>query len=68
MPNIYLDIKFTVWGAGGSGGSFSYVRSTPPLSLELWRMLYFNISTNTGNAANNFDFDKDGLVNLIEYA
>ena len=33
--NIYLDIKFTVWGAGGSGGSFSYVRSTPPLSLEL---------------------------------
>ena len=64
--NIYIDIKFTSWGA--TGGAFSYVRSSPPLSLELWRLLHFNISTNTGDAANLFDYDKDGLVNLVEYA
>ena len=64
--NIYIDIKFTHWGT--SGGAFSYVRSSPPLSLESWRLLHFNISTNTGDAANLFDYEKDGLVNLVEYA
>jgi glucose/arabinose dehydrogenase len=68
--NIYLDIKFTSWGQGGTGGGeFTYVRSTPPLTaIEAWRLLHFNITTNTGDAANDFDFEKDGLVNLVEYA
>lgn len=26
--NIYIDIKFTSWSSGGSGGGFSYDRST----------------------------------------
>jgi len=26
--NVYIDIKFTSWSAGGSGGGFSYERST----------------------------------------
>jgi hypothetical protein len=65
--NIYIDINFTSWG--GSGGQFGYVRSTPPLTaLEAWRLQYFNTTANTGDAANDFDFDHDGLVNLIEYA
>jgi hypothetical protein len=29
--DIYIDIRFTSWSAGGSGGGFSYDRSTPPL-------------------------------------
>ncbi|MEO8614051.1 MAG: PQQ-dependent sugar dehydrogenase [Luteolibacter sp.] len=67
--NIYIDIKFTSWGTSGSGGEFSYIRSTPPLvPLEAWRQQYFGIPTNTGNAADTFDFDNDGLVNIIEYA
>lgn len=67
--NIYIDLKFTAWGVGAAGGgSFAYTRSTPPVSLELWRQQYFGIATNTGDAANLFDFDKDGLVNLVEYA
>jgi hypothetical protein len=27
--DIYADIMFTSWGSGGSGGAFSYVRTTP---------------------------------------
>ena len=65
--NIYLDIKFTSWG--GNGGAFAYTRSTPtPPALEVWRQQYFNTTANSGNAANDFDFDKDGLPNLVEFA
>ena len=68
--NIYIDIKFTAWG--GSSGGFTYVRSTAPLTLptplEAWRQQFFNITTNTGDAADNFDFDNDGLVNIVEFA
>ena len=38
---------------------------TPP---ELWRFQNFGIITNTGNAADSADPDKDGLVNLLEHA
>ena len=41
------------------------VEQTP---LEQWRQSYFGISTNTGNAADAFDFDQDGVPNLIEFA
>ena len=65
--NVYLDIKFTSWG--GSGGQVAYTRSSPALSsLELWRQQYFGTTANTGNPANNADDDKDGLLNLVEYA
>lgn len=65
--NIYIDIKFTSWG--GSGGAFSYTRSSPPLTpLEAWRVLYFNSRENSGDAADTFDYDHDGLVNIVEYA
>ena len=66
--NTYIDLKFTSWSGGTTGGPFSYLRSTPPLSLDNWRLQYFGTGTNTGNAANTFDYDKDGLANVIEYA
>jgi len=28
--DIYIDLMFTAWGEGGSGGEFSYVRSVVP--------------------------------------
>ncbi|MEO5715028.1 MAG: PQQ-dependent sugar dehydrogenase, partial [Luteolibacter sp.] len=65
--NIYIDINFTSWG--GSGGGFSYTRSTPPLTaIESWRLLHFNTTDNSGDAADLSDYDHDGLVNLVEYA
>ncbi|MEI7733598.1 MAG: choice-of-anchor D domain-containing protein, partial [Verrucomicrobiota bacterium] len=36
--------------------------------LETWRQTYFGTTNNAGNAADLFDYDHDGLVNLIEYA
>jgi uncharacterized repeat protein (TIGR02543 family) len=40
-----------------------------PLSgLETWRLSYFGESNNTGNGADLTDYDRDGLVNLVEYA
>lgn len=36
--------------------------------IESWRDTHFGIMSNSGNAADNFDFDKDGLVNLLEFA
>lgn len=37
-------------------------------ALETWREQYFGVSENSGNAADAFDADGDGLPNLIEYA
>lgn len=37
-------------------------------AIEAWRQTNFGSSANSGNAADDFDFDKDGLVNLIEFA
>jgi hypothetical protein len=47
------------------GGSFVL----PLLSaIETWRQTNFGTTANSGDAADDFDFDKDGLVNLIEFA
>jgi uncharacterized delta-60 repeat protein len=52
----------------GSLTDFAIARywAFPP--QESWRLQYFGITTNTGNAADTFDFDLDGLPNLAEYA
>lgn len=45
-----------------------FVLPVPQMTLEMWRQNYFGTTENTGNAADAFDFDKDGLANLIEFA
>ena len=35
---------------------------------QAWRQTNFGTPSNTGNAADTFDFDNDGLSNLLEYA
>lgn len=37
-------------------------------ALDSWRQTWFGSTANSGNGADTFDFDKDGLVNLIEFA
>ena len=46
---------------------WSVISSTSFSPLEQWRQTHFGITTNSGDAANDFDFDGDGLVNLLEY-
>ena len=46
-----------------------YTSDPAPLTpAEMWRQLWFGQTANSGDAADDFDFDKDGLVNLLERA
>jgi uncharacterized repeat protein (TIGR01451 family) len=40
----------------------------PPTAIEIWRQTNFGDPANSGNGADTFDLDKDGLANLVEYA
>ncbi len=57
---------------GGYGGASSgLVEATTGYEfdpLEAWRLVYFETTTNAGEAANDADPDQDGLENLVEYA
>jgi autotransporter-associated beta strand protein len=64
-----------VWTGSNSGLNFTFTESTGNLvvgsalsALQSWRQTYFSITGNTGNAADGFDFDNDGIPNLLEYA
>lgn len=35
---------------------------------ESWRQTWFGTTGNSGDAADNFDYDNDGIANLLEYA
>jgi N-acetylneuraminic acid mutarotase len=61
--------------AGGSGtGNFAlsstelYTTGSDLTALEAWRMTNFGNSANIGDGADLYDYDKDGIVNLMEYA
>ena len=55
---------------GDSGAAFVFSGLGPAAlkPLEEWRQLHFGTTSNTGDAADSFDFDGDGLVNLLEWA
>jgi hypothetical protein len=40
----------------------------PASPLAAWRQTYFGSSANSGNGADTYDFDLDGLPNLLEFA
>jgi hypothetical protein len=43
--------------------------SAPPLSaIQTWRQTHFGTTANAGDAADTFDFDRDGVPNLVEFA
>lgn len=44
------------------------VREGDASVLQGWRQTYFGIVTNSGNAADTFDYDHDGIPNLLEWA
>ncbi|MBK8035851.1 MAG: FG-GAP repeat protein [Verrucomicrobiaceae bacterium] len=61
------------WAAPGAQG-YTLFSSNTRFEMEVvtaaqsWRQTYFGSTANSGNGADTFDFDKDGLVNLIEWA
>lgn len=50
------------------GGTGTFYLDLVPQTLEEWRLENFGTEEATGDAANNFDFDNDGIPNLVEYA
>ena len=52
---------FSGWVTGGP----ATVANT---AIEDWRSVHFGSTANSGDGADTFDFDNDGLVNLLEYA
>jgi len=58
--------------SGGTGAAGQIVLTVQQLAATLtltesWRQLYFNTTANSGNAADSFDADGDGLTNAQEY-
>ena len=67
--NLYIDDD--TGQDAGSLSSWSIViesDTTENNPLEAWRLLHFDTSENTGDAADDFDFDHDGRSNLLEFA
>ena len=60
--------------AGGSAivsasQTFTITVAAPVLTaLQSWRELNFASNVNAGDGADSFDFDKDGVVNIVEFA
>jgi uncharacterized delta-60 repeat protein len=68
LNGLTLPASGSIRALGRAGGSL--VQEITPLltPLESWRLQYFNIPTNTGDAANDADPDRDGLTNFTEFA
>lgn len=65
-PEVYLDDVYLDRTAANLANPLA-----PPPSLtaaEQWRQTYFGNPANSGDGADGNDFDKDGLVNLLERA
>ena len=55
-------------GNGASESLFGINLSAIGLSeLERWRSEHFGTTANTGDGADDFDYDEDGLANLLEF-
>ncbi|MDB6135379.1 MAG: repeat containing protein [Verrucomicrobiales bacterium] len=65
---IAVDADGNLYVADGEG---AVRRGVPvpalPPALGSWRLLHFGTTENSGAAADGFDFEGDGLVNLLEY-
>jgi fibronectin-binding autotransporter adhesin len=58
---------FRISYIGGTGNDVT-LTALPLTSIEQWRLLHFGTIDNSGNAADDFDFDNDALQNLLEFA
>ena len=50
---------------GGDGNDVVLTLATP---MQAWRFAYFGTISNSGNAADTFDANGDGELNILEYA
>jgi hypothetical protein len=55
-------------GNGLTKKSYTVEITRTSTSIQAWRLAWYGYASNTGNAADDFDFDHDGLVNVLEFA
>ncbi|WP_395753131.1 peptidylprolyl isomerase [Prosthecobacter sp.] len=62
--------SFKAYATNNTGTTYSTPVSTFTTlsSLQNWRQTYFGTTANSGDTADNADYDKDGIPNLVEYA
>ena len=60
--------QYLAWNTSAlySTGTVSVSSTLTP--IEQWRLLHFGTPSNSGDGADDNDFDKDGAKNLLEYA
>ena len=73
QPTVYVRWGYQVGSdayaySGWNIDDVQFLGTTVITPQELWRQLHFGTYTNSGNAADDVDFEKDGLVNLVEWA
>ncbi len=56
---------FSGWVTATPSGTIVPPTTTP---IEDWRFAHFGSNANSGNSADLYDFDNDGLANMVEYA
>jgi len=60
--------EWTITYQGGDGNDVAVTALGGGLtSLQQWRQTHFGTTENAGEAADDFDFDHDGLTNLVEF-
>ncbi len=68
-PNQLGSSTITVTVSDGTlTASDTFLVTVTGTALETWRFAYFGTTANTGNAADLADLERDGVVNLLEYA
>lgn len=62
-------VTITARDAANNVGTGTFTVTVAPLTaLQNWRQQYFGNPGNTGNAADNADWDLDGITNIMEFA
>ncbi len=70
-PGSLYHFRLTATSNAGTATTADYTFTTSGIQntpLESWRLQYFGITANSGNAANDADPDRDTIPNLLEWA
>ncbi|MBE7495334.1 MAG: hypothetical protein HS117_10330 [Verrucomicrobiaceae bacterium] len=68
VAGFQMPVDQTVVIQANSTSTLTYTYALPMSPQESWRHQHFGSASNSGNAADNHDYDRDGFTNAEEYA